>query len=209
MTAGARERWERLFSGCLPVPADSWLEKYDRRLAVWGDPVLDLGCGSGGDTAWLLERGRRVVACDWAEAAVELIRRRYPEVEAAIAFDMAEGLPFPDRTFGTVLADLSLHYFSQERTFFLLGEIRRVLRPGGALLFRVNSVKDLCYGAGGGVVLEPHFYQTADGERKRFFDREDLENFFAHWRLEGLTESSTLRYGPEKFLWEGAALPKE
>ena len=210
MTGGARAAWEELFAGAPPPGSGTaaWLGAWEAEIAACSAPVLDLGCGSGGDTDWLLERGSRVVACDWAESAVAAVRRRYPAVEAALCFDMREGLPFPAGSFGLVVADLSLHYFPWGETREILSDVARVLTPGGALLFRVNAVGDLAYGDGAGEELERHFYRMADGGGKRFFDRQDLEALFAGWRLTRLSEETVPWYGPPKRLWSGCARPR-
>lgn len=129
--------WESKYAG------DGWTHAYDLwmgDLSPWPGSVLDLGCGGGGNTRWLLSQGREVVACDLSRNAVDAVARDCG-VEA-LCLDMREGLPFPDGRFGLVAADLSLHYFTEKETFFILGEIARVLSPGGALLFRVNSTAD-------------------------------------------------------------------
>lgn len=178
---------------------DGWLERFEDIVSDCTQPVLDLGCGSGADTAWFLKKGKSVVACDRSKAAVEGVGKRFPQVRALV-FDMLGGLPFPDGSFGIVCADLSLHYFGREDTFRILGEIKRVMAPGGYLLARVNSLKDVNYGAGQGEETERHLYRMADGRLKRFFDREDVEYFFPDFRIISCTEQTTDRYGAEKVM---------
>src|SRR5262245_20675205 len=60
----------------------------------------------------------------------EAARRQAPSAEVVEA--PAEELPFEDASFDTVVSTLVLCGVDQERS---LGEIRRVLRPGGHLLF--------------------------------------------------------------------------
>ena len=194
--------WEEKYAG------SGWTSAYDLwmgDLTPWPGAVLDLGCGGGGNTRWLLSQGREVTACDLSQNAVDAVARDLG-VEA-LCLDMRAGLPFPDNRFGLVVADLSLHYFSQAETFRILEEIARVLGPGGALLFRVNSTADAHYGAGAGEELERHFYRWPDGRRKRFFAREDLLFFFRDWTLTDLHEDTSDRYGSRKYLWQGRAVP--
>ena len=191
--------WDNIYtSGNIKKPEfDGWLEQFEDIVSACTEPVLDIGCGSGADTAWFLEKGRRVVACDRSKAAVEGIERRFPQVRA-LDFDMLDGLPFPDGSFGIVCADLSLHYFGEEDTFRILGEIKRVLSAGGYLLARVNCVADVNYGAGRGEETERHLYRMPDGRLKRFFDREDVEYFFSDFHIVSCAEQTTDRYGAEK-----------
>ena len=48
---------------------------------------------------------------------MENVRKNFPELIDAKCFDMTNGLPFDDNYAGIVIADLSLHYFSEETTF--------------------------------------------------------------------------------------------
>ncbi|OOM76109.1 hypothetical protein CLPUN_28330 [Clostridium puniceum] len=66
-----------------------------------------------------------------------------------------------------ILADLSLHYFDNRTTKNIVKEIRRVLKPEGCLIGRVNSINDFNFGAGCGREIEKNFYLT-EGVYKSF-----------------------------------------
>lgn len=117
---------------------------------------------------------------------------------------MTKGLPFIDDFTSIIISDLSLHYFTEEKNYDILEELKRVLKPNGILLFRVNSVRDVNYGAGDGTEIEPHLYEAEDGRYKRFFDEDDIKRFFANWEELYLHEETMGRYGLEKVLWRGA-----
>lgn len=122
-----------------------WLEMFNEEIDKCKTPIIDLGCGSGNDSLYLINRGKTVIACDYSKNAIEKIKKNIPEIKRTENFDMREGLPFEDDYTDLIIADLSLHYFSEKVTFDILGEIRRVLKPEGLLLFRVNSTKDTNY----------------------------------------------------------------
>jgi SAM-dependent methyltransferase len=202
-----QEHWDRVFRELQLVRPqyDLWLDAYERYLSLAKEePILDLGCGIGCDTLYLAERGYRVVACDLSEEALRRIRRYIPEAETK-QVDMTAGLPFADGSFGAVVADLSLHYFAWNETVNAVNDIARVLKPGGALLARFNSVRDVHYGAGLGTELEPNYYEH-EGRRKRFFDEPALRRLFHDWPIEALRETDMLRYGKPKRCWELAAV---
>lgn len=204
--ASARAGWNVIHSDCerAQIRYDDWLDTFEAVIDGCETPVIDLGCGSGNDTLYLIERGKRVIACDYAQNAIRNIKKNFPEIEKAVCFDMTEGLPFEEDLTDLVVCDLSLHYFTEHRTFAILDEIKRVLRPGGMLLFRVNSVRDVNHGAGRGREIEHHLYEMEDGGYKRFFDGHDIETFWGDWDQVFLREEVMDRYELEKVLWKGA-----
>ncbi len=204
----ALQRWNVIHSVCgrAQVQYDDWLETFQGAIARCQTPIIDLGCGSGNDTLYLIERGKRVIACDYAQNAIRNIRKNFPEVERAVCFDMAEGLPFGEDLTDLVICDLSLHYFTEQTTFAILDEIKRVLRPGGLLLFRVNSVRDVNHGAGMGREVEHHLYETQEWGYKRYFDLHDINKFWGAWDQIYLQEEAMHRYELEKVLWKGAVV---
>jgi SAM-dependent methyltransferase len=123
----------------------SWvtIEEYRRffdllELAA-ADHVLDVGCGSGGPALFLArQRGCQVTGVDVSEAGIRagLTLARQAGLEDKVCFrraDVREPLPFPDRAFGAIVClDAMCHLPDRRRLF---GEWRRVLRPGGRMLY--------------------------------------------------------------------------
>ena len=185
------------------IRTDNWLERFDDIIMKSKKPILDLGCGGGNDTLWLISKGRKVIACDQSETAVDSIIRNFPEVYEAQCFNMLDGFPFEEDSFDVIIADLCLHYFSKADTLVVAEEIRRILIPGGHMIFRVNSINDVNYGAGQGREIEHHVYETKAGTLKRFFDEEDICSLFRSFEIEYLNEEAMDRYGAEKRLFTG------
>lgn len=181
---------------------DLWLNKYDDILNESKDlPIIDLGCGWGADTLFLIEKGYKVIACDFSKEAVKRVKKFIPSAKV-MQFDMLDGLPFKDKETKIVISDLSLHYFSLIDTKRIISEIRRVLVENGVLICRVNSVNDINYGAGQGIQIEENFYYI-DGVYKRFFDEQHINMFFEDWETIYINEYSTNKYNNRnKVLWE-------
>ena len=201
----ANVRWNMIhinYERC-QIEYDDWLDLFKEDIDKCTTPIIDLGCGSGNDTLYLIEKGKNVIPCDYSQNAIYNIQRNFPEVKRAECFDMTKGLPFDTNFTDIIISDLSLHYFTEKKTFEILEEIKRVLKPNGLLLFRVNSIKDVNYGAGQGREIETHLYETKDGRFKRFFDKEDIENFFFSWDKLYMHEKIMTRYEMEKVLWIG------
>jgi ubiquinone/menaquinone biosynthesis C-methylase UbiE len=101
--------------------------------------LLDLGAGMGGFAVAAALRGARVVASEYNPAYCEIVRLRAARHGLRLpVFNAAgEALPFADASFDTVVAwDVIEHVQSPVA---MLGEIARVLRPGGhCLLTAIN-----------------------------------------------------------------------
>ncbi|MBT8117869.1 MAG: malonyl-ACP O-methyltransferase BioC [Gammaproteobacteria bacterium] len=98
--------------------------------------ILDLGAGTGMFTAALLKRYRKadIVALDIAPAMLAHVQARagWLRKPACICAD-AEQLPFADDSFEFIFSNLMLQWCTDlEGT---LAELRRILAPGGLLMF--------------------------------------------------------------------------
>lgn len=119
----------RTFAGRVVLP---WaLQGNDLR----GD-VLEIGCGSGAMAAEILRRHPdvRLTATDYDESMVAAARRRLAPYgdRAEVRQADATSLPFPDGSFDVALSFLMLHHVVEWEK--ALGELVRLLRPGGALV---------------------------------------------------------------------------
>jgi ubiquinone/menaquinone biosynthesis C-methylase UbiE len=96
-----------------------------------GQRVLDVGCGPGALTAELVGRvgADAVSAVDPSESFVAAARDRFPAVDVQRA--AAEHLPFADKVFDAVLAQLVVHFMTDPVAG--IREMKRVSTAGGAV----------------------------------------------------------------------------
>jgi len=182
---------------------DLWLERWLPLLAerAQGRPLLELGCGTGRDTAALLRAGHRVVALDRSRASLVLAHLAARDA-TFVRQDVREPWPAHEGGYGAVIASLSLHYFDWATTAALVERIRRALGERGVLVCRLNSTRDHHFGASGHPRIEHHYFDVG-GEPKRFFDRDDVDRLFArHWNIASAQESLIDRYHAPKAVWE-------
>jgi SAM-dependent methyltransferase len=115
-----------------PPEAVTWIaEQLDLRE---GRTVLDLGAGTGKLTRALVQTGARVIAVEPGEAMLAELRRVLPDVEAIRG--AAEAIPLGDEGVDAITVGQAFHWFRHDES---LPELRRVLRPGGALALVWNS----------------------------------------------------------------------
>jgi len=175
------EYWTKMFDNPKSKPAkDVWLNKYFNQLPK-GAKILDLGCLHGLDTENLLEHGFDVVSCDFVPKAIEELKKRLPQSKGLV-FDMrGDWSIFETNSFDAVTSNLSLHYFSEEETKRIINEIKRILKPKGLLLARVNSTSDTENSMSNSTLVEKNFYVSSSergSNHKRYFDEEDVKRFF-------------------------------
>lgn len=100
-----------------------------------GKRVLEVGCGHGGGASYLV-RALRPAGCvglDLNRAGIDFCRRRHQLPGLEFVQGDAENLPFPPESFDAVINIESSHCYHHFDRF--LGEVSRVLRPGGEFLY--------------------------------------------------------------------------
>jgi ubiquinone/menaquinone biosynthesis C-methylase UbiE len=97
--------------------------------------VLEVGVGSGLNLPLYRAPVREILAIDPAPQLVAMARRACGGTGFSVNFieASAEAIPLDDRSIDTVVSTWTLCTIPQAAT--ALGEMRRVLRPGGRLLF--------------------------------------------------------------------------
>ncbi len=142
-----------------------------------GDRVLDIGCGEGRHaiTAYLMQHVHSV-GIDMSFDDIATARSRFAEFRRACAdrclsLAVANGmrLPFEDASFDKVICSEVLEHVPDYHA--MLGEIRRVMKPGGALAVSVPR-----YGPEWICWRLSHDYHEVEGGHIRIFHRDELKD---------------------------------
>ena len=106
-----------------------------RQLALQGliidsdTQILDLCCGSGQTTQFLLKISQNVTGLDASPKSLQRARQNVPLASYVEAF--AEEMPFADNLFDVVHTSVALHEMQPQQLRKIINEVYRVLKPGG------------------------------------------------------------------------------
>lgn len=147
--------------------------------------VLDLGCGLGRHSILFAANGLDVTAVDISEDAVASVKDWQAECGLefpALQMDM-QHLDFADNTFDCIWSYMVVSHTDTQGFAHLLGEIERVLKPGGQIFITLCSKDDSIFKRGGARIIDentiiksnegsekdvPHFYMNMDDIQKSF-----------------------------------------
>lgn len=105
-----------------------------------GIDAVELGCGTGYVSAWLARRGARPVGIDNSEAQLATARELQREhgIDFPLIHGNAETTGLPDASFDLAISEYGASIWCDPYEW--IPEAARLLRPGGHLVFLVNSV---------------------------------------------------------------------
>ncbi len=129
---------------------------------VAGRDVLEVGCGAAQCARWLAAAGARAVGCDLS--AVQLAHARRVSAATGVPVPLvqadAQQLPFADAAFDLACSAYGAVPFVADSAA-VMGEVARVLRPGGRWVFSVTHPVRWCFpddpGPGGLVARDSYF----------------------------------------------------
>ena len=132
------EKWERYFKD--PSREKAALEATE---GMNVSSVLDIGCGDGQELIpYVTLRGATGIGLDPSRNAGlvgrKLFASRFPQSRVGFLRGSAEALPLSTDSFDVVICRLVLPYTDNAIT---LGEIERVLRPGGKVFLKIHHLR--------------------------------------------------------------------
>ena len=146
--------WDAWTYDSLPLPHELWGRRTIARLVLAGhETVLDAGCGTGRDTALLLDAvpGGRVVAVDGSATMLARLRERITQLDEldgagrldrldVVQADLMHPLAVAGEFVDAVFSVAAFHWVPDHETLF--ANLAAVLRPGGQLVFECGGANN-------------------------------------------------------------------
>lgn len=113
-----------------------------RHLPDKGSKILDLGCGSGRDAAFLLESGYNLRGVDASANMIEEALKEHPELAGRLSVEavpLPEGSALLKETFQAVVAMAMLMHVPEQDLFQTAFQIKRMLGGGGIAFLSVST----------------------------------------------------------------------
>jgi len=158
--------WDELYADETVAPADPhpWVVRsLDMLQSAGVRRVLDLGCGGGRHLVLLGREALDVWGTDASPRGLRQSQQRLENAETPARLALADmrAVPFADDAFDAVIAIHVLYHGGRADVHRGLGEVRRVLRPGGLFVGTFLSNRSWKYGEG--ERLEQETYVQARG----------------------------------------------
>ena len=129
---------------------------------VQGKKVLDIACGEGYGSHILGETAEMVKGVDIDESVITKAKNKYQGKNIGFTAGSVEKIPFDTASFDVVVSFETLEHTTAHDT--MLGEIKRVLKPGGILLISTPDKRN--YGDKPGYVNPFHKKELYEAEFK-------------------------------------------
>jgi SAM-dependent methyltransferase len=150
-----REHWDEHAASYIAPARRNWAAQ-EASWGIWGVPesqlrmlpddvsgldTIELGCGTAYVSCWLARRGAKPVGIDNSEA--QLATARELQAEHGLDFELihgnAEAVSYPDASFDFAISEYGASIWCDPELW--IPEASRLLRPGGRLVFLINSVQ--------------------------------------------------------------------
>lgn len=116
------------------------LDQIVKNRYVYGDMILDAGCGNGRNLFWFYNNNFDMWGVDIDSGSIEQVKELYPKLSQNFKIAELTKLPFRDDLFDHIICSAVLHFaISKDQFLSMFSELARVLKPGGSIFVRMAS----------------------------------------------------------------------
>lgn len=146
-----------------------------------GAQVLDLGCGDGRNSLFLLEGGFQVRAIDFADSGIDYLQAKAEEqgVAEGLTTEVVDirDVELRREEFDAIIAITVLENLTKQEQLVLMDRLRLACRAGGIMTIESHSDRDPAVNGSDERVTE--FGKTIVGPMRR----NELLGYFRSWRI--------------------------
>ncbi len=145
------EVWEEIYSkglSNLKYPNEMLVRQFNKYHANKNvKRVLDFGFGAGANLIHIAECGCEVFGVEVSDSAIDLVENKLKEKSLTASLTKVNNheLPYEDNYFDVVVAWQVLAYNNLKSFDDVMGEISRVLKPGGIFIGTMTAVGDISH----------------------------------------------------------------
>jgi SAM-dependent methyltransferase len=205
-----KERWDSMYTSKPDFfgsdPSDFGVRSAELFARSGIRSVLELGCGQGRDSLYLLSKGFDVTAMDYSSTGCGQLcgcatgRSLDTYLKLTLA-DARKGLPYEDGAFDAVFSHMFFTMqFTENEIQFILDEVLRVLRPGGLNVYSVRNDHDDHFGKGR--YMGEDMWENQLGLVVHFFSEEKIRHMSKGFEVLEIKETIEGSHPFTKILYE-------
>lgn len=138
-----------------------------------GQKVLDMGCGTGDATKYLLKKGVFACGIDFSTEMLNIAKMQDNSI-VWVRGDICD-CPFPDHSFKGIVISYTINHLNREMLYRLKEEVDRLLVENGVLL--------LVYHVGIGEEIRKDPLDESVSIYYHYFQKDDLDKLFFNYKV--------------------------
>jgi len=166
--------------------------------------ILDLACGAGRHTVFLVREGFQTYATDFSDGGVKVTEKRLKDekLQAILKKVNMDKQPFSDNFFDGIISFGVFYYNNLDGYQRAISELYRILKKDGVALIFTRTTDDYRYGKGDKIDKNTFVLDIEDTNEKgmvmHFLDRAEINGIFSKFNKIIVEKTETTFSNSEK-----------